>query len=190
MPVSYIARISARGVMISASVGKSGPFMCSHSSAMLASGSSSRWMQALDDLAQVVRRNVGRHADRDAGRAVEQHVRQARRQQRRFLQRAVEVRRPVDRALVELGRAAPRRSASASTRCSASPRTTSDRPASRSCPGRRSADSDTRTAAPSAPSPRSRRCRRADGTCRSRRRRCAPTSSASPSRASPSSLIA
>ena len=55
------------------------------------------------DLAQVVRRDVGRHADRDAGGAVEQHVRHARGQPRRLLQRAVEVRHPVDRALAELG---------------------------------------------------------------------------------------
>ena len=60
-------------------------------------------MHAVDDLAQVVRRNVGRHADRDAGRAVEQHVRHARRQPRRLLLRAVVVRREIDRALAELG---------------------------------------------------------------------------------------
>ena len=66
-------------------------------------------MQALHDLAQVVRRDVGGHADRDAGGAVQQHVRQARRQQRGLLQRAVEVRRPVDRALAELATAALRR---------------------------------------------------------------------------------
>ena len=115
-------------------------------------------MQALDDFAQVVRRNVGGHADRDAG-ACRSAARAARAPAASAgsSQRAVEVRLPVDRALAELRRAALRRSASASIRCSASPRTTSDRRSSRSCPARRSADSGTRTAAPSAPSLRSRR---------------------------------
>ena len=39
----------------------------------------------VDDLAQVVRRDVGRHADRDAGGAVDQQVREARRQDGRLL---------------------------------------------------------------------------------------------------------
>ncbi|GBE09914.1 hypothetical protein BMS3Abin12_00466 [bacterium BMS3Abin12] len=52
-------------------------------------------------LAQVVRRDVGRHAHGDPGDAVEQHVRQARGQRQRFLQRTVEVRRPIHRALAE-----------------------------------------------------------------------------------------
>ena len=38
--------------------------------------------QRIDDLAEVVRRDVGRHADGDAGRAVDQQVRDARRQAR------------------------------------------------------------------------------------------------------------
>src|SRR5438876_533476 len=41
-------------------------------------------MAGVDDLVEVVRRNVGRHADRDAARAVDQQVRQARRQDQRF----------------------------------------------------------------------------------------------------------
>ncbi len=55
------------------------------------------------DLAQVVRRDVGRHADRDAGRTVQQDVRHARRQPRGLLARTVEVRREIDRALADLG---------------------------------------------------------------------------------------
>ena len=55
-----------------------------------------------DDLVEVVRRHVGGHAHRDAGGAVEQQVRQARRQPGRLFQRAVEVRRPVHRALAQL----------------------------------------------------------------------------------------
>ena len=54
-----------------------------------------------DHLIEVVWRNVGGHADRDAGSAVQQDVRQARRQPGRFLQRTVEVRVPVHRALAE-----------------------------------------------------------------------------------------
>ena len=54
------------------------------------------------DFAEVVRRDVGRHADRDPGGAVQQQVRQSRRQQYRLLERAVEIRRPVDRAVAEL----------------------------------------------------------------------------------------
>ena len=57
----------------------------------------------LRDLAKVVRRDVGGHADRDALRTVEQHVRQARRQERRLFQRAVEVGLPVDGAVREFG---------------------------------------------------------------------------------------
>ena len=53
-------------------------------------------------LAQVVRRNVGGHAHRDAGGAVEQQVRQSCGQHLRFVERAVEVGLPVDRALTEL----------------------------------------------------------------------------------------
>ena len=55
-----------------------------------------------DDFADVVRRDVGGHADRDPRRAVEQHVRQSRRQQLRLAQRAVEVLAPVDGALLQL----------------------------------------------------------------------------------------
>ena len=56
----------------------------------------------LRHFAQVVRRNVGRHADGDAGGAVQQNIRQARRQHLRLVQRAVEVRHEIDRALPQL----------------------------------------------------------------------------------------
>ena len=55
------------------------------------------------DFAQVVRRDLGRHADRDAGSAVEQAEGQAGRQQAGLVIDAVVVRLPLDRALVELG---------------------------------------------------------------------------------------
>ena len=54
------------------------------------------------DLARVVRRDVGRHADRDAGDAVEEYVREHRRQELRLVMRSVKVRHPVDRPHAEL----------------------------------------------------------------------------------------
>ena len=65
--------------------------------------------QRLDDLAQVVRRDVRRHADRDAGRAVDQQIWKPRRQHRRLLGRAVVVRAHVDRVEVELAQQLHRR---------------------------------------------------------------------------------
>ena len=57
---------------------------------------------ALGDLAQVVRRDVGGHADRDAGRAVDQQVGVARRQDGRLLRAAVVVGLEVDGVLVDV----------------------------------------------------------------------------------------
>ena len=57
----------------------------------------------IDDLAQVVRRDVGRHAHCDAGRAVDQQVGDARGQDQRLLLRAVVVRPEVHRLLVDVG---------------------------------------------------------------------------------------
>ncbi len=56
----------------------------------------------VDRLAQVVRRDVRRHADRDAGRAVDEQVRQPRRQDERLLLGAVVVRAEVDRLAIEV----------------------------------------------------------------------------------------
>ena len=53
-------------------------------------------------LAQVVRRNVGRHAHGDAGAAVHQQVRQARGQHLRLLARVVEVRAEIHRAPIDV----------------------------------------------------------------------------------------
>ena len=57
----------------------------------------------VDHLAEVVRRDVGRHADRDAAGAVDQEVRELRRQHRRLLVRFVVVRPEVDGVLVDVG---------------------------------------------------------------------------------------
>lgn len=52
---------------------------------------------------RVVRRDVGRHAHGDAGHPVEQDVRQAGGQHHRLFHGAIEVRRPLHRALPQLG---------------------------------------------------------------------------------------
>ena len=113
-----------------------------HERARLRVGLIEQMDAGLRDFAQVVRRNVGGHADGDALRAVEQHVRQSRRQERGLLQRAVEVRLPVDGAVRELGqqhlgvtrelglRVTHRREGLRIVRSSPS------------CPGRRRSDSD------------------------------------------------
>ena len=58
---------------------------------------------AVDDLAQVVGRDVGGHADRDALAAVDQQVREAAGQDAGFLLRLIEVGVPVDGILVDIG---------------------------------------------------------------------------------------
>ena len=63
-------------------VGKSGPGMISISSGRSIAGLSISAIAAVDDLAEIVRRDVGRHADGDAAGAVDQQVREARRQDR------------------------------------------------------------------------------------------------------------
>ena len=56
----------------------------------------------VDDLAQIVRRDVGRHADRDPLGAVDQQVREARRQDPRLALGLVVVRLKIDRVVVEI----------------------------------------------------------------------------------------
>ena len=57
----------------------------------------------VDQLAEIVRRDVGRHADGDAARAVDQQVGIGRRQDRRLLLALVVVRLELDRVLVDVG---------------------------------------------------------------------------------------
>jgi hypothetical protein len=59
--------------------------------------------ERVHDLAQVVRRNVGRHADGDARRAIDEQVRNARRQDDGLLLVLVVVRDEVDGVLVDVG---------------------------------------------------------------------------------------
>ena len=56
----------------------------------------------VDGLGEIVRRDVGRHADRDAGLPVHQQVRHARRQHRGLLLGLVVVGREIDRLLVDV----------------------------------------------------------------------------------------
>ena len=59
--------------------------------------------QRVAHLAQVVRRDVGRHADGDAAGAVDEQVGQGGGQHERLLEGAVEVVAPVDRVLLDVG---------------------------------------------------------------------------------------
>jgi hypothetical protein len=57
----------------------------------------------VDDLAEVVRRDVGRHADGDAARSVDEQLRELRREDRRLDLGVVVVRDEVDGLLVDVG---------------------------------------------------------------------------------------
>ncbi len=78
---------------MSPAVGKSGPGTMRIRSSMRRAGGAHQVHRGLDDLAQVVRRDVRRHADGDAVGAVDEEVRHAGREDRRLLQPVVEVRR-------------------------------------------------------------------------------------------------
>ena len=56
----------------------------------------------VDHLAEIVARDVGRHADGDAAAAVDQKVREARRQHRRLAARAVVVLAEIDGVVLEI----------------------------------------------------------------------------------------
>ena len=59
--------------------------------------------QTIDDLAQIVRRNIGRHADGDPRGSVDKKVRDARRQDRRFFERVIVVGVEIDGFLINIG---------------------------------------------------------------------------------------
>ena len=63
----------------------------------------------VDDLAEIVRRDIGRHADCDAAGAVDQQVRELGRQNRRFLLGSVVVRNEIDGVLVDVAEHLQRR---------------------------------------------------------------------------------
>ncbi len=87
---------------IDAPVGKSGPGNMLHQLVERDVGLVHHRQQGVDRLAEIVRRNVGRHADGDAARAVDQKVGEARRQDDRLLLLLVVVRLEVDGVLVEV----------------------------------------------------------------------------------------
>ena len=95
--------MSARGVMISAPVGKSGPGTSSAISSTVALRVVDQVDAGRHHLAQVVGQDVGRHADGDARRAVQQDVRQPGGERDRLAQGPVEVGHPLGRAHLELG---------------------------------------------------------------------------------------
>ena len=78
------------------------PLDVPHNCTALRSGLSRRLHERGADLAEVVRRNVGGHADGDAGGAVDQEVRDPRRQDHRFGACAVVVWTERHRGLVDL----------------------------------------------------------------------------------------
>jgi len=84
-------------------VGKSGPGTISSRASVLISGSSIQSQTGVDHLAQIVRRDLGGHADRDAVGAIDQQIGNARRQDDRLALRAVVVILEIDRVLVEIG---------------------------------------------------------------------------------------
>ena len=74
----------------------------------------------VDDFAEIVRRDVGGHADGDAAGAVDQQVRKLRRQDRRLLLAVVVVRLEIDGVLVDVVEQRVRDLGQARLRCSAS----------------------------------------------------------------------
>ena len=128
----------------------------------------------VDDFAQVVRRDVGRHADRDAAGAVDEQVRELGRQDRRLHQAVVVVGLEVDGFLVEVVEQRDGDFGQPRLRCSARRPAGRHRP-SRSCPGHRRAARASRSPARGARARRRSRGCRADGSRPSLRRRPWPT---------------
>ena len=92
---------------------------------------------SVDDFAEIVRRNIGRHADGDAAGAVDQQVRKFCRQNRRLSLGTVIVRLEVDGVLIDIAEQLHARSWSAALRY-IDRRPADRRRPSRNCPGRRS----------------------------------------------------
>ena len=119
----------------------------------------------VDDFAEIVRRDVGRHADGDAAGAVDQKVREFRRQHRRLAVAAVVIGLEIDGVLVDVVEQRLRDLGQAGFGVSHGGRAYR-RPPSRNCPGRRSAARAWRNPAPYAPSRHRPTDRRADGIYR------------------------
>ena len=87
---------------ISPPVGKSGPGTIAISSSMLMSGWSISASDGVDHFAEIMRRDIGRHADGDAARAIDEEVRKTRRKDDRLAFAAVVVRLEIDGVLVDV----------------------------------------------------------------------------------------
>ncbi len=134
------ALMPRRGRRCSRRSGSRGLDDASHSARSSASGFVDQRERSRRRFREVVRRNVRRHADRDAGRSVDQQVRKPRRQNDRLDARVVEVGTKVDGLLVDVRQHLDRRSARGAPRCTDT-RPADRRRSSRSCRGRRPADS-------------------------------------------------
>ena len=119
--------------------------------------------RGVDHLAEVVRRDVGGHADGDALAAVDQQVREPRREHDRLHLVARVVVDEVDRVLADAVEHAAWRWATGGTRCSGRRRRRSR--ASRSCRGHRPAAGGARSPGPCARGRRRSSRRRGGGTC-------------------------
>ena len=124
----------------------------------------------VDDLAQIVGRNIRRHADSNSRRAVDQQVRETGRQHARLFSRLVEVRVPVDGVLIDVAQHLVAELRHARLGVSIR-RGEGRRRRSRSCRGRQRACSAWKNPAPDGPSRRRPTHRRADDTGPARRRR-------------------
>ena len=156
-------------------VGKSGPGTISISSVERHVRMVDQRDAGVDDLAEIVRRDIGRHADGDAAGAIDQQIGETRRQDRRLPLLAVVIGLEIDRVVIDVLDQRQRRAARGAIRCSAWP-PRGRRPPSRNCPARRSAAGSSRRAAPCAPARRRSPRRRGDDIYPSLRRRCAPIS--------------
>ena len=63
----------------------------------------------IDDFAQIMRRNIGRHADSNAASAIDQQIRESGRQNTRFITAAIIIGLEIDRILIEIFQQAHRR---------------------------------------------------------------------------------
>ena len=130
--------------------GSRGPCTNCMRSSTVASGLSIRCTVASMTSREVVRRDVGGHADRDAAAAVDQQVREPRREHDRLLGAAVVGRLTVDGVLVDLAEQLHRQRREPRLGVAAAPRAGRWGRASRSSRARRSAGSAARSPGPCA----------------------------------------
>ena len=143
-------------------MGKSGPWTCLRTSIEAGLGVLHQFDGGVEDLGEVVGRDVGRHADGDAAGAVDDEIGNAGGQNGRLERGLVVVGSEVDGLHLDVGEQFAGDARPCGTRCNAWPRADRRR-RSRSCPGRRPAGNAAKTAAPCGPACRRWRSRRGDG---------------------------